>query len=47
VPTTLVKVDSVIYLTFDVIPDAGEVIIMKSAKIIKANINVIPPDSTS
>ena len=30
VPTSIVKVDSVIYLTFDVIPDAGEVIIMKS-----------------
>jgi hypothetical protein len=47
VPTTLIKVDSVIYLTFDVIPDAGEVIIMKSDKIIKPTIKVFPPDSIS
>jgi hypothetical protein len=47
VPASIVKVDSVIYLTFDVIPDAGEVKIKKSEKIIKPIINVIPPDSIS
>jgi hypothetical protein len=45
VPASIVKVDSVIYLTFDVIPDAGEVKIKRSQKTIKPIINVIPPDS--
>jgi hypothetical protein len=42
VPTTIVQVDSVIYLTFDAVPDAGEVKIIKSNKIIKPIINAIP-----
>ena len=45
VPLSIVKVDSITYLTFDVIPDAGEVKIMKSDKIVKPIINVIPADS--
>jgi hypothetical protein len=36
-PTALVKVNSVIHLTFDVIPDAGEVKILKSNIIINQN----------
>jgi peptidoglycan-N-acetylglucosamine deacetylase len=45
VPTRIVKVDTVVYITFDVVPDAGEVKIIKSNAVVEPAVDVIPPDS--
>jgi peptidoglycan-N-acetylglucosamine deacetylase len=45
VPTRIVKVDTVVYITFDVVPDAGEVKIIKSDAVVEPAVDVIPPDS--
>ncbi len=44
VPTRIVKIESVVYLMFDVIPDAGEVKISKNKIYVEPEIDTIPPD---
>jgi hypothetical protein len=45
VPERIVLVDSVVYLMFDVIPDAGEVIISRNKNYVEPEIDTLPVDT--
>jgi hypothetical protein len=45
VPFRIVQVDTVVYLTFDVVPDAGEVKILKSTTTVTPEVDTIPADN--
>ncbi len=45
VPMRIVSVDSVVYITFDVVPDAGEVKITRNLKPVIPDIDTIPADT--
>jgi peptidoglycan-N-acetylglucosamine deacetylase len=47
VPTRIVQVDTVIYITFDVIPDGGDVMIIKNDTYVLPDIDTVPPDIDS
>ncbi|HEY9124044.1 MAG TPA: polysaccharide deacetylase family protein [Bacteroidales bacterium] len=44
VPFRIVQVDAVVYLIFDVVPDAGEVKILKSSTFVTPEVDIIPAD---
>ena len=44
VPTRIVQVDTVVFLTFDVVPDAGEVKILKNHTAVTPEVDTVPAD---
>jgi peptidoglycan/xylan/chitin deacetylase (PgdA/CDA1 family) len=46
VPRRIVKTDTIVYLTFDVVPDAGNVMLMKNNTYVVPDIDTIPVDTS-
>ncbi len=47
VPSRIVQVDTIVYLTFDAVPDAGEIKLLKNNTYVIPDIDTVPPDIDS